>query len=183
MKIYTKKGDQGYTSNVKGERIHKGELLMELQGSIDEVNAGVGYLRSIIKRSLSHEEKESLDISLKEIQYILFKMGSDVSSIFERHYVKEEEILFLEESIDLMTEKTGELKNFIYYNGNEAAAYCQLIRCVTRRAERVFGRVIVDKDFFAPDYQYMNRLADYFFTMGRYLNFLGGDHEEVMTLR
>ncbi len=35
MKIYTKAGDKGYTSNVKGEKLWKGSLWIELQGHVD----------------------------------------------------------------------------------------------------------------------------------------------------
>lgn len=175
MKIYTKTGDQGYTSNVKGERIFKGDDLIELQGAIDEVNAGIGYLRSI--------NKSTLDEQLKEIQHTLFRIGGDVSSQFSSHYVTQEDLAFLEKGIDDMTEQTGALKNFIYYSGNEAAAYCQVVRSVVRRAERAFVRVIEGKYVYDLDYQFMNRLADYFFALARYMNHSEGQEDEIMKLK
>lgn len=183
MKIYTKKGDQGYTSNVKGERIFKGDVQIELQGSLDEVNAGIGYLRSIVKKTIDHEQNGTLDEGLREIQYTLFKMGGDVSSQFSNHYVTKEDLISLENEMDQMTEQTGSLKNFIYYSGNEAATYCQVVRSIIRRAERVFVRAIEGKFEYSLDYQYMNRLADYFFTLARYMNFIDGQEDEIMKLK
>ncbi|MBC7961092.1 MAG: cob(I)yrinic acid a,c-diamide adenosyltransferase [Vallitaleaceae bacterium] len=183
MKIYTKKGDQGFTTNIKGEKISKGDLMIELQGSIDEVNAGVGYLRSICNKMLTSTQKLEIDQNLKDIQHTLFRIGGDVTYQFAQLYVKEEDLQALEKGIDSMTEKTGELKNFIYYSGHVASTYCQVLRSVTRRAERVFVRAIEGQYEATLDYQYMNRLADYFFTLGRYLNLLEGEVEEVMKLK
>ncbi len=183
MKIYTKTGDQGYTSNVLGERIFKGDGLIELQGEIDEVNAGVGYLRSLTQKIFKEPEKLQIDEHLREIQYVLFRIGGDVSSQFSNHYVIQEDILVLENEIDRMTEVTGALKNFIYYSGNEAAAYCHVVRSVIRRAERFFVRAIEGKYDYTFDYQFINRLADYLFALARYMNVIEGQDEEAMKLR
>lgn len=182
MKIYTKNGDQGFTTNIKGEKIHKGDDLIELQGSIDEANAGIGYLRSVYARIGTAPVKEQLDEQMRRIQHVLFKIGGDVSSLFARHYATEEDLQELEIQIDWMTEQMGVLKHFICYSGNEAAAYCQVLRSISRRAERAFARVIKDETVPSLDFKYMNRLADYLFTLGRYLNYVEGTEEEAMRL-
>lgn len=182
MKIYTKTGDQGYTSNVQGGRIFKGDALIELQGGIDEINAGIGHLRSIAQKALENEMKSSIDEHLREIQYTLFRIGGDVSSLFTKNYVTAEDLAFLEIEIDGMTEQTGALRNFIYYSGNEASTYCHVVRSVIRRVERVFVRTIAEAKFdYTFDYQYINRLADYFFTLARYINNIEEQEDEIMT--
>ena len=184
IKIYTKTGDQGYTSNVKGERIFKGDILIELQGSIDEVNGNIGYFRSLVDKShISLDEKTTINKQLKAIQFNLFLLGGDVSSVFDKQYLNSSDIEMLETNIDRMMEGIGELKNFIYYSGNEMATYCQVVRSIVRRAERIFARVLELKPIHSLDYQYINRLADYFFTLGRYMNFIDKREEEVIKLR
>lgn len=194
-KIYTKAGDFGYTSNALGEKISKADLRLELQGSIDEVNAGVGYLRALvmeavnrhIHRELVKELLEQVDDQLKEIQYALFRIGGDITSGFTRNYCEAKDLAFLEKAIDDMTDDTGSLSSFIYYSGTPASAYAQVVRSVTRRAERAFVRAILERYYenvnYPTDYQFMNRLADYFFQLGRYINHVEGQTEEVMKLR
>lgn len=182
LKIYTKTGDKGTTSDVLGNRVSKADIKIELQGTIDEVNAGIGYLRSLLKEMPNNTQIMDIDAVLRDIQYALFRIGSDVSSNFEYNYVKEADIAFLEQSIDLMTNTVGQLQNFIYYSGHQAAAYCQVVRSIVRRAERVFVRHLEGKKY-NFDYQFINRLSDYLFTLARYINHGSKTEEEIMKLR
>ena len=182
LKIYTKTGDKGTTSDVLGNRISKGDMKIELQGSIDEISAGLGYLRALLKKGNQSEEAVSLDCSLREAQYALFRIGGDVSSDFKSNYIREADIEALEQSIDKMSNAAGELTSFIYYSGCEAAAYCHVVRTVARRTERVFVRHMEGKDY-NLDYQYINRLSDYLFSMSRYINFLMQVPDEAMKMR
>jgi len=182
MKIYTKTGDQGTTSDVLGNRISKADIKIELQGTIDEVNASVGFLRALVQDAKYKSEILDINCTLRDIQYTLFRIGSDISSNLTYQYVTESDITFLEQSIDAMTNTVGALQNFIYYNGNQAAAYCQVIRSVTRRAERVFVRYLDGKNY-SLDYQFINRLSDFFFTLARYMNYISEIPEEAMKLK
>lgn len=181
MKIYTKTGDKGTTSDLLGHRISKGDIKIELQGSIDEVNTGIGYLRALLKAVKLRESSFDADTALKNIQHALFKIGSDVSSDFTSKYIKDSDISALEQSIDIMTDSIAPLQGFIYYSGSEAAAYSHVLRSITRRAERVFVRYMEGKEY-NQDYQYINRLSDFFFALSRYINFLSDTPEEYMKL-
>jgi cob(I)alamin adenosyltransferase len=182
LKIYTKTGDKGTTSDVLGQRISKADIKIELQGSIDEINAGIGYLRALIKAALYNEITIDIDSDLKNIQYTLFRIGSDVSSDFSYNYVKDTDMNLLEQSIDTMTNTVGQLQNFIYYSGSQAATYCQVVRSVARRAERVFVRHLEGKEY-NLDYQFVNRLSDFLFTLARYINHIADINEEIMRLK
>ena len=87
MKIYTKQGDEGHTTNILGEKFLKSHDLMELQGSLDEINAAVGVLRSKLF-NLSLEEKTYIDSLLKTIQYHLYETGIEVSYNFTEIYYR-----------------------------------------------------------------------------------------------
>ena len=177
MGIYTRAGDKGYTRNLLGEKVWKGDLWIELQGSIDEVNAGTGYLRSLNRQRTGRQD---LDDMLKWIQYCLYQIGADNAAQYQETSISQEDIDSLEQAIDAYTLETGELHSFIYFSGNEAASYAQVLRSVTRRCERVFAKVLEDINY-TLDYQYVNRLADYFFQLARYLNYVNGDAEERVT--
>jgi cob(I)alamin adenosyltransferase len=155
---------------------------MELQGSIDEVNANTGYLRSIINNKYSVEMFKAVDDALRKVQYHLYLIGIEISTEFTEVYINEEEIGFLEKEIDFMVDNTEAMKSFIYYSGSEPSTFSQVIRTITRRAERVFVKAL-ENNKFPLSYQYINRLSDYFFTLGRYLNQLEGISDEPMIIK
>ncbi len=175
MKIYTKKGDKGYTTNILGEAIKKSDDRLELQGNVDELNAAIGHLRSLV-------EFEELDRQLRDVQYALFRLGTDISYGFEKALIVEADIKLLEEQIDLMTESFGKQQNFMYYSGHLTATYAHVVRAIARRAERSFVRAYVGNDY-PLDMQYLNRLADYLYAVARYLNYKQGIEDEIMHLR
>lgn len=187
MGIYTKKGDQGTTSNLLGDVIGKDCLMIELQGSVDEMNAGVGFLRSLVTddKRLPVDTIKEIDGILREIQHELFMIGGDVTAKFTTNYINNEHISFLEKGIDVMTEEIGALKSFIYYNGTKASSYTQVVRSVVRRGERTFVKALNDIGFqgeYPKDYQFINRLSDYCFTLSRYINYKSGLEDEKMSL-
>jgi len=197
MHIYTRTGDFGYTSTLDGTKISKSHPRLELQGGIDEVNSQIGYLRSLIHNNkVSYPKLSQVDVSLKEIQYLLFKVGTTVTSNFTIPYIKAEHITTLEENIDKMVESTGKLNSFIYLSGHETASYCHVLRATTRRIERVFVHLIgftheeaerspdtstFSNEWVPVEYKFINRLADYFFQTARYLNYVTNTEEEVIT--
>lgn len=182
MKIYSKKGDAGFTSTLSGEIISKNSALLDLQGSIDEINCHIGYLLSICYERMMGKRIKHVEDMLKSIQFVLFKIGTDISSNFNQNLVAEEEIASLENEIDLMISYTGELKDFIYYEGSPASTYCQITRAVTRRAERIFSGFL-SRDVIPNDFKYINRLSDYFFTLARYINHLEEIDDEIIEFK
>jgi cob(I)alamin adenosyltransferase len=165
MKIYTKTGDQGFTSLFGGARISKDDIRIESYGTVDELNSFVGALYDVCS---IEEVKEQLFI----VQNKLFNIGSvlatDPSSDFKLPGVNAEDVLFLEQAIDMMTENVPELKNFILPSGAPIISACHICRTVCRRAER---RVITLQNSADTDGQiiiYLNRLSDYFFLLSRY---------------
>lgn len=178
MKIYTKKGDKGYTTNILGEPIKKSSELIELQGNVDEVNASIGYLRSLIV-----SDNNKLDLTLRDIQYALFRIGVNITNDFKKTDIREEEVELLEAEIDKMTKSFGLQKNFIYYSGHQSATFAQLVRAIVRRAERSYVRAYTSEGNYPTDLQYLNRLADYIYALARYLNYMSGIQDETMVIR
>ncbi len=167
MKIYTKTGDQGTTALFGGKRVHKDDIRVEAYGTVDELNAMVGLLYSKL------QEPELLS-ELDAIQNELFVIGSHLASDPARPGLKlpafkNESILDLERSIDLMDEKLNPLKYFILPRGSESISLAHLCRTICRRAERrvvSLGKIeSLDSDIMV----YLNRLSDYFFTLSRFI--------------
>ena len=134
---------------------------------MDELNAYIGLVRD---QAISDKFKEQLE----EIQDRLFTIGSSLASDPEKSNMripdlKDEDIASLEKWMDQMDETLPEMKYFILPGGHTTVSFCHLARCVCRRAERII--VDLSTHEFVDDrvLQYMNRLSDYLFVLGRAL--------------
>lgn len=167
MKIYTKKGDKGTTSLIGGTRVPKHSLRIESYGTVDELNSYVGLIRD---QDINPEYK----IQLIEIQDRLFTIGASLAADPEKSKMKlpdllESDVTFLEEKMDQMNETLPEMRFFVLPGGHTTVSFCHLARCVCRRAERITTN-LQEHEFVAPIVmQYLNRLSDYLFMLGRKL--------------
>jgi len=170
MKIYTKTGDKGETGLFGGERVSKDSLRISAYGTIDELNAFIGY-------ALTEVKDESVKNNLIKIQNYLFTIGSDLATpdieknkklniqrTPESYY---EEI---EEMIDHYDSQLDELRNFILPGGSKSASLLHICRTVCRRAEREI--VALKKSVTIGDniVIFLNRLSDLFFVLSRFEN-------------
>jgi cob(I)alamin adenosyltransferase len=176
MKIYTKSGDKGTTSLIGGTRVPKHSLRIESYGTVDELNSYIGLIRD-------QAIDEKYKIQLIEIQDRLFTIGSSLAADPEKSKMKlpdliESDVQFLEDLMDEMDEQLPELIFFILPGGNTSVSYCHLARCVCRRAERITTN-LHEHEFVAPIVmQYLNRLSDYLFVLGRKIALdLGADEQ------
>ena len=74
MKIYTKTGDTGETGLYGGTRVPKNAMRVEACGTVDELNACIGFVRSQI-------QDEEIDAILHRIQNELFDIGADLATL------------------------------------------------------------------------------------------------------
>lgn len=168
MKIYTKTGDKGKTSLLGGSRVAKYHLRIEAYGTVDELNAQIGVLRS---GEINNDIKEVL-IS---IQSMLFTAGSQLATEPGKAKVKiptlkEEAITFLENQIDKMEEDLPPMRNFVLPGGHPSVAAAHVARTVCRRAERIVLHLKDESDVPEPVTIFLNRLSDFLFVLSRKLS-------------
>jgi cob(I)alamin adenosyltransferase len=180
MKIYTKGGDQGETSLIGGARVLKNHSRIEAYGTIDELNAIIGIVRD-------SSQNASADEQLEAVQNILFSIGSALAAA-DGHKMQlpdfeETAIEDLEKAIDLMNEELEPLRNFILPGGDLASSYCHLARTVCRRAERKVVAMQQELQVEPKIVKYLNRLSDYFFTLGRFYTKLNSGKETLWNPR
>ncbi|MBV6494727.1 MAG: Cob(I)yrinic acid a,c-diamide adenosyltransferase [Turneriella sp.] len=185
MKIYTKTGDKGETSLFGGGRVKKSDARVEAYGTVDELNSYVGVLKASLKNTTLKKEPEftkTLLPFLSAIQNHLFDLGAELATGSDKfreklsRRINEEDIIFLEKSIDTMQEKLPQIKHFILPDGTFPATYAHICRTVARRAERA---MVASESTPLILIAYINRLSDYFFVLSRYLNFLEDVHETL----
>lgn len=170
MKIYTKTGDAGKTGLIGGTRVSKSDMRLDAYGTVDELNAQVGYLISLL-------EEEDIKAFLSDIQHKLFVVGSHLATDQTKTQLKAASILNAEDihkielEIDRMDATLPPLKKFILPGGSHAAASSHICRAVSRRAERNMIYLLEEGlQIDAEILQYINRLSDYFFVLSRYIN-------------
>jgi cob(I)alamin adenosyltransferase len=168
MKIYTKTGDTGDTSLYGGNRIPKSSLRIDTYGTVDELNAQIGVVRALKPNS-------ELDNILEKIQNQLFVLGSDLAAPCDSppknlKRIQQNEIKFLEETIDLLDAKLEPLRSFILPGGSPVSAQLHVARAVCRRAERLVDALGRKEEIGSLPLVYLNRVADLLFVAARYAN-------------
>jgi cob(I)alamin adenosyltransferase len=167
MKIYTKTGDSGETGLLGGARLKKNEPEICALGDVDELNAAIGIVRSLAPDA---------DTALADVQRTLFAIGATVASVqVEKPLafpeLSPEAVRTLEVWIDDMEKHLQPLSVFILPGGSAAAAQSFLARAVCRRAERSVSALRERYgSLSALPQQYLNRLSDALFVLGRWLN-------------
>jgi cob(I)alamin adenosyltransferase len=174
FRIYTKTGDSGETGLYGGTRIPKHHVRIEAYGTVDELNSFVGFL----SESVAQAPVKDL---LIHVQNNLFTIGGmlalDPSKSLKVPLITEGDISRLENAIDAMEEDLPPIKQFILPSGHINGSLAHVVRTVCRRAER---EVVALHSLEQTDpliIKYLNRLADYFFVLARYLNMLAGAEE------
>ena len=183
VKIYTRTGDGGETSLFGGDRVGKGDDRLEAYGSLDELNAYLGWFRSTTR-------EEDLALLVLTIQPVLFDLGAHLATPREAEKaqrilppIREESVKRLEEAIDRLEAELPPLTAFILPGGTEESAILQVARAVCRRGERAVVRAVKEHDVPLPPagLPYLNRLSDLLFVMARVVNRRGGGTETTWT--
>jgi cob(I)alamin adenosyltransferase len=172
-RIYTKTGDKGTTGLGDGSRVEKFDLRVESYGTVDEANAAIGMAR------LHTGDDPEIDAILARVQNDLFDLGADLCTPdtgkdlgYEPLRIVPAQVKRLEAEIDAMNALLQPLKSFILPGGSAASAHLHLARTISRRAER--HMVLLSRksgEVVSPAaLQYINRLSDLLFVLGRVTN-------------
>ncbi len=166
-RIYTRTGDDGTTGLIGGERVPKDSPFIEACGSVDELNALLGLVRS-------HPLPDRVDKVLQRVQDRLFTIGAEFATPEgvepKSRGLDDEEVRSLESEIDAFEEDLQPLKQFILPGGATAGAELHLARAVARRAERRCVSLSRLQQINPQILRYLNRLSDLCFVLARYVN-------------
>ncbi len=168
-RIYTRTGDDGTTGRIGGSRVSKDTPYIEACGSLDELNALIGFVRS-------YSLPDRIDTILQVVQDKLFTIGAEIATPEGKDRASQglgdEDIRALEQEIDSFEQNLQPLKKFILPGGSIQASALHLVRAVARRAERhCVGLSRIEK-VDPCVLRYLNRISDLCFVMARYANLL-----------
>ena len=131
------------------------------------------FRSAIIGLLLCEELPEDVRVLLTNVQHDLFDLGGEVC-IPGMSMITGKQVTHLEEELDRFNEPLEPLKDFILPGGTRAAAYAHHARTVCRRAERALVALALEESVNDAPRQYLNRLSDLLFVLGRVLNRAGG---------
>lgn len=175
VKVYTRTGDKGTTRLANGQEVSKASPRISAYGTVDELNAVVGLCIEELRRwDPGVARAERLIAELQAIQHDLFNIGGDLATPVGARFpsmilVGEGESQVLEKLMDEWNSSLPPLRDFILPGGSQASALFHLARTVCRRAERESVSLSLTEEINPFAIIYLNRLSDYFFVAGRWV--------------
>ena len=169
-KVYTKGGDRGQTSLIGGERVSKAAPRIEAYGTVDEINATLGLVRTALETSAAGEHLIPI---IHRVQNELFNLGAELATPDPERRAKlprveQRHVDQLERDIDALNDDLPPLTSFVLPGGGAASAAFHLARTVCRRGERLIVALAADEDVGDLAVIYLNRLSDALFVFGRW---------------
>lgn len=172
MAIYTRTGDTGTTSLFGGKRVLKCEELVDVYGSIDELNSWIGHI-------VSQPQAIEVQAFFKTIQADLFVIGSTFAGWKGDLDPLEGRVFEMEERIDVMEKGLPNVNNFILPGGTSQAAHIHVTRAICRRVERQTVALSQKQEVDKRIIKYLNRLSDLLFMFARFINMQAGVEETI----
>jgi cob(I)alamin adenosyltransferase len=181
MSVYTKKGDQGQTRLLSGEKVSKASIRIRAIGSIDELSAYLGMLRSLQINQNCKNFLIQIQADLVKIAGILAdpkgKFAASLPSITSDDVEK------LENQIDKYEALLGKQKFFVLPGGTQEIAFAHIARTVCRRAESDLVHLSQQSDVPLLILKYINRLSDYLYMLARFIAHEQNYKEDIVRLR
>jgi cob(I)alamin adenosyltransferase len=176
-RIYTRTGDDGTTALGDGSRAAKTDPRLAAYADVDEANCAIGM--AITMGGLPGD----LVTLLSRIQNELFDVGADLCNPVSENppypplRITGDYIQALEGDCDAHNADLPVLRSFDLPGGTPGAALLHMARTVVRRAERsTWAALGAYGDSMNPlTAQYLNRLSDLLFILGREANEPDGD--------
>jgi cob(I)alamin adenosyltransferase len=177
-RIYTRTGDDGTTALADGTRAAKTDSRLAAYADVEEANCAIGVAIAI--GQLGAE----ITGLLSRIQNELFDVGADLANpvtnkppAYPPLRIDGTYISALERACDSCNAGLPVLRSFVLPGGTPGAALLHTARTVTRRAERsAWAAVNEHGESVNPlAAQYLNRLSDLLFILGRRANADRGD--------
>lgn len=167
MGIVTKIGDDGTTRTLAGKKISKADPQLELTGAVDELNAAVGFARSLIREA----GFLSIAAELREFQLGLFRLGAETSGGIGDtgdDIITDDDVRAIEERIAFHERDLRLPPTFLLPGTTPTEAALEIARTAVRRLER---RAIAAKEraMFRNESacRWLNRASDYLFILAR----------------
>lgn len=179
MSIATTHGDKGQTGLAGGVRISKADLRVEAYGSVDELNAALGFARSICS-------DRKIAAWTEDIQRTLFRVGGALATPPENAknapVISPGDVDVLTGLVHQIEAMEGILSDWSIPGAHTESAAYEVARTVCRRAERNTVRLAESGVEVKPEIiAYLNRLSDLIWLFGRMIELQAGIDARLRT--
>ena len=164
-RVYTKTGDKGTTGIHGGMRVPKDDIRIEANGCLDELNAVIGIVRSML--SAEDSWQELLHAVQRELMVVMSHVATPSGVVNPNPLSAAELTLRCEQEMDAMTVLLTDNGYFLLPGGTPISAQLQFARTVARRAERRLWTLHRQDPVNEDILRFINRLSDLFFVMAR----------------
>jgi cob(I)alamin adenosyltransferase len=156
--VSTGGGDDGTTTLLGSGRMGKDDPRIVMLGDVDEASSFLGLARA--------EAEEEISGLLVGLQRLLYRVMGDVAMPKEDNVVGEDDLRFLDDSLEEWRGRTEIPKEFVIPGESRLGALLDVARSVTRRAERS----LVASGYAGQHphaLRVLNRLSDLLFVLAR----------------
>ncbi|MEY4686048.1 MAG: Cob(I)yrinic acid a,c-diamide adenosyltransferase [Verrucomicrobiota bacterium] len=172
--ISTRKGDDGTTGLLYGQRVEKDHPQIEAVGALDELNTSLGAAKTVL---VGHSREAEMRVLLETVQRNLVAlMGeiacaeSDASRYAASSFIKvaAADIARLDEAVATLESRGLRFDGWATPGANPLSAALDVARTVCRRAERRLTALPRTGRHVRPELrQFINRLADLLWLLAR----------------
>lgn len=161
MVITTKVGDKGKTSILFGRMVSKSDPLLDVCGTVDELNAAIGVARaSVVAPNMKQE--------LLALQHTLFVIGAEIATHKDDYHklrttITKDHVKEIEEQIENL-EKYNDINNWFIPGESLSSAQLEQARTIARRLER---RLIKTGNNNKHLNIFINRLSDHLWLLAQ----------------
>jgi len=172
VKVYTRKGDDGTTGLLYGDRVRKDAPGPAAYGAVDEGQAAIGLARAEVAADPAAAATD-LGERLLAVEKDLWVLMAELATAPAKRerlepgasLVTTQMVEQLERSIDEVSERFEPPTEFVAPGETRIAALLDVARTVIRRAERDCLPAAADGSQVVP---YLNRLSDLLWTLARW---------------
>jgi len=174
--LYTRKGDNGTTQFFGNkERFSKASVLPEALGTLDELNAYIGYCKARVRESemmlLVGKRNKRLSEIFHEVQECLFTIQAEIAGAEKS--IKKSRVTELEKITDTIERIVPPIHSFSIPGGTILSAEFDIARTLARKAERRIVSVhdtVTGRKVGVHTLAYCNRLSSLLFALVRYIH-------------
>ena len=162
QQIYTKTGDEGMTSLRDGVRVPKDDPRIKVNGQIDQLNAHLGIVRSMLDETQNAASRQLIHAVQRELMTVMSHIATPEGNVNPRELHAAEITAELEQAIDCADYQGGFV---VPGGGSPLAAFIHLARTQARTVERRLWSLHAQHPVDEAVLVMMNRLSDYLFVL------------------
>jgi cob(I)alamin adenosyltransferase len=171
--LYTRTGDEGYTSLLGQEKVPKYDLRPEAYGTVDEATSFMGLVR--VDEKTASERTKRLILEAQRDLWVLMGELAAAPDVQLRKRITAERVAWLEAETDKLSPEIPPLKQFVLPGDTPVSAKLDVARTIVRRAERCVVRLLHEGHLANSQViRYLNRLSSLLFALARYEEHLAG---------